>query len=164
MQAVKWVVAKLQGGKTASFCREMSGREVTGRNQHPSLPWNFITHGFLDPSALPDFLCWEISAQGVSKNVVGNCVLIFFYGFLHALDSHLQCYRLRCFSFAQLMVYGGYCEWEFAGHNSEIRGEKSHNSLAHKLCPVTPVTGLPGRVPRKERFTLLGFRRQHKNL
>ena len=31
MQAVKWVVAKLQGDKTASFCREMSGREVTGR-------------------------------------------------------------------------------------------------------------------------------------
>ena len=25
------VVAKLQGDKTASFCREMSGREVTGR-------------------------------------------------------------------------------------------------------------------------------------
>ena len=56
MQAVKWVVAKLQGDKTASFCREMSGREVTGSlsNQHPSLPWNFITHGFLDPSAFPD--------------------------------------------------------------------------------------------------------------
>ena len=25
------VVAKLQGDKTASFCKEMSGREVTGR-------------------------------------------------------------------------------------------------------------------------------------
>ena len=23
------------------------------------------------------FLCWEILAQGVSKNMVGNCVLIF---------------------------------------------------------------------------------------
>ena len=23
-------------------------------NQHTSLPWNFITHGFLDPSAFPD--------------------------------------------------------------------------------------------------------------
>ena len=31
MQAVKWVVAKLQGDGTASFCKEMSGREVTGR-------------------------------------------------------------------------------------------------------------------------------------
>ena len=31
VQAVKWVVAKLQGDKTASFCREMSGREVTRR-------------------------------------------------------------------------------------------------------------------------------------
>ena len=31
MQAVKWVVAKSQGDKTASFCTEMSGGEVTGR-------------------------------------------------------------------------------------------------------------------------------------
>ena len=31
MQAVKWVVAKLQGDETASFCRERSGREVKGR-------------------------------------------------------------------------------------------------------------------------------------
>ena len=31
MQAVKWVSAKLQGDKAASFCRDMSGREVTGR-------------------------------------------------------------------------------------------------------------------------------------
>ena len=30
-----------------------SYREI---NQHPSLPWNFITHGFLDPSAFPDLL------------------------------------------------------------------------------------------------------------
>ena len=32
--------------------------------------------------------------------MVGNCGLIFF-GFLPALNFHLQCYRLRCFSFAQ---------------------------------------------------------------
>ena len=31
MQAAKWVVANLQGGKIASFCRKMSGRKVTGR-------------------------------------------------------------------------------------------------------------------------------------
>ena len=31
IQAVKWLIAKLEGDKTASFCREMSGREVTGR-------------------------------------------------------------------------------------------------------------------------------------
>ena len=31
MPAVKWVVAKLQGDKTVSFCREMRGCEVTGR-------------------------------------------------------------------------------------------------------------------------------------
>ena len=29
-KAVKWVVAKLQGDKTGSFCRKMSGRKVTG--------------------------------------------------------------------------------------------------------------------------------------
>ena len=52
---------------------QMGGREVKGRykcfflrkyewsrsyremNQHPSLPWNFITHGFLDASAFPEF-------------------------------------------------------------------------------------------------------------
>ena len=52
---------------------QMGGREVTGRllkffflredewsrsyrvtKQHPSLPWNFMTHGFLDRSAFPD--------------------------------------------------------------------------------------------------------------
>ena len=27
--------------------------KLQGINQHPSLPWNFITHGFLDPSAFP---------------------------------------------------------------------------------------------------------------
>ena len=52
------------------------------------------------------FLCWEISAQGVSKNMVGNCVLIFFCGFLPALNFHLQCYRLRCFSFAHFKSSG----------------------------------------------------------
>ena len=55
-KAVKWVVAKLQGDKTASFCRKderMRSYRVT--NQHPNLPWNFMTHGFLDPSAFPDF-------------------------------------------------------------------------------------------------------------
>ena len=47
------------------------------------------------------FLYWEILVQGVSKNMVGNCVLIFF-GLLPALNFHLECYRLRCFSFARL--------------------------------------------------------------
>ena len=32
MQAVKWVVAKLQGEKTASFCKKMCGREAHGEN------------------------------------------------------------------------------------------------------------------------------------
>ena len=42
MQAVKWAVAKLQGDQTASFCRKVSGCEVTGR--YISIP---IFHGFL---------------------------------------------------------------------------------------------------------------------
>ena len=44
MEAVKWVGAKLQGDKTASFCGKMSGQEVTG--------WQIITpvfHGTLLP-------------------------------------------------------------------------------------------------------------------
>ena len=44
MQPVKWVVTKLQGDKTASFYREMSGREVTGRQI--SIP---VFHGTLLP-------------------------------------------------------------------------------------------------------------------
>ena len=44
MQAVKRVVAKLQNDKTASFCREMSGREVTGR--YIGIP---VFHGTLLP-------------------------------------------------------------------------------------------------------------------
>ena len=31
MQAVKWVVAKLQADKAVFFCRDMSVRKVTGR-------------------------------------------------------------------------------------------------------------------------------------
>ena len=55
MQAVKWVVSKLQGGKTASFCRNISGREVTGGQiSIPIFHGNSITHGFLDPSAFPE--------------------------------------------------------------------------------------------------------------
>ena len=53
MQAVKWVLVKLQGEKAASFCGEISGpwsRSYREIDQHPSLPWNFITHGFLQES------------------------------------------------------------------------------------------------------------------
>ena len=55
MRTDKWAAAKLQGDKTASFCRDMSGREVTGGNKSASqFPWNSITHGFLVPSVFPD--------------------------------------------------------------------------------------------------------------
>ena len=69
--SVLWV-AKLKGDKN-SECKLSNGcREVTGRyicfflqenewsrsymeiNQHPSLPWDFMTHGFLHPSAFPE--------------------------------------------------------------------------------------------------------------
>ena len=42
MQAVKWLVV-LQGNEWSRSYREI--------NRHPSPPCNFITHGFLDPSA-----------------------------------------------------------------------------------------------------------------
>ena len=55
MKAVKWLVAKLQGNETASFCRENEwSRSYKEINQPPNLPWNFITHGILDPSVLPE--------------------------------------------------------------------------------------------------------------
>ena len=55
MKAVKWLVAKLQGDKTASFCRENErSRSYREMNQRPNLPWNSITHGILEPSAFPE--------------------------------------------------------------------------------------------------------------
>ena len=66
--SVSWV-AKFKGGKN-SQCKLSNGRSrsykviqlllpawkrvVAKTNQHPSLACNFITHGFLQPSALPD--------------------------------------------------------------------------------------------------------------
>ena len=41
-----------------------SYREI---NQHPRLPWNFITHGFLDPSAFPD-LFYLVAKKRTCKN------------------------------------------------------------------------------------------------
>ena len=48
----------LQGNEWSRSYREI--------NQHPGLPWNFITHGFLDPSAFCDI--WE-SAKVSRKRV-----------------------------------------------------------------------------------------------
>ena len=46
---------KITGRQNCFFLQEndrwRSYREI---NQHPSLPWNFVTHGFLDPSAFPE--------------------------------------------------------------------------------------------------------------
>ena len=52
-----------------------SYREI---KQHPSLPWNFVTHGFLDPSAFPLKLT-EVSTRVMgdqflsSASAGGNC-------------------------------------------------------------------------------------------
>ena len=55
LSAGKWVVAKLQGD-----------------NQHPSLPWNFITHGILDPSAFPDELQTELQGISAARSQCGH--------------------------------------------------------------------------------------------
>ena len=48
MQAVKWVVVKLQGDKNCRFLLENEwSRSFRKISQHPSLPWHFTTHGFL---------------------------------------------------------------------------------------------------------------------
>ena len=92
MQAVKWVVAKLQGDKHASFCREMSwSRSYREINQHSSLPWNFITHGFLDPSAFPErrmsHTCVRICCKIDSEKGAG-------YVYLIRIDGAQNCPRL----------------------------------------------------------------------
>ena len=51
------------------------------------------------------FFVLENFGAGVSKNMVGNCALNF-DGVLPVLNLHLQCYRLRCFSFARSMGEG----------------------------------------------------------
>ena len=56
MEAIKWAVAKLHGDKLPAFFlweRKWS-RSYRVTNQHPNLPWGFMTHGFLDPFAFPD--------------------------------------------------------------------------------------------------------------
>ena len=50
---------------------ELIGTEVT--NRHPNLPWNFMTHGFQDPSAFPEPRIFCDSAETLmycSKGVV----------------------------------------------------------------------------------------------
>ena len=64
MQAVKWVVAKLQGDKTTSFCRKMSGREVARR--YIGIP---VFHGTLLPMEFrtpPRFLKFVVFLESVS--------------------------------------------------------------------------------------------------
>ena len=61
--------------KTASFEWSRSYREI---NQHPGLPWNFINHGFLDPSAFPELdvlhcINYENnSLRVIFRNIWGN--------------------------------------------------------------------------------------------
>ena len=58
---------KLSNGWSRSYRETKRGYRVT--SQHPSLPWNFITHGFLDPS----HLCWAvIPHMGGAKRMGGG--------------------------------------------------------------------------------------------
>ena len=53
---------KLPNGRSRSYkvirlllsARNEWSQRYREKNQHPSLPWSFITHGFLDPSAFPE--------------------------------------------------------------------------------------------------------------
>ena len=50
---IQVVVAKLQGEKNCFFFflqENKWSRSYRVTNQHPNLPWHFMTHGFLDPS------------------------------------------------------------------------------------------------------------------
>ena len=64
MQAVKGAVAKLQVIKCFFLQGNKWSRSYREVNQHPSLPWNVITHGFLDPSAFPESYCRKKSLRG----------------------------------------------------------------------------------------------------
>ena len=113
MQAAKGVVAKLQGDKTASFSWEMRSREVTGEiNQHPNLPWNFITHAFLDPSAFPElsydpWACTQLEPPvwGRQKGVTPICsdfpfflLILFRFAFLKLFTGIPHLFRFALIS------------------------------------------------------------------
>ena len=38
-------------------------------NRHQNLPWNFITHGFLDPSAFPEFFNGPHNCASAQKDI-----------------------------------------------------------------------------------------------
>ena len=64
-EAVKWVVAKLQGDKTASFCRRMTGCEATG--WQISIP---VFHGTLFPMDLWTPSRFLITAKRITSGSV----------------------------------------------------------------------------------------------
>ena len=74
IKAVKWAVAKLQGDKTASFCRKTSGHEVTGwQNSIPSLPWMLWLIWFWTPLHFLTCPCLQAArARGFSKGTLLN--------------------------------------------------------------------------------------------
>ena len=43
------------------------------KSQHPNLPWNFMTHGFLDPSAFPELV---LLSYGGSLEIFGCKTLL----------------------------------------------------------------------------------------
>ena len=88
------------------------------------------------------FLCCESSAQGVNKKMVGNNVL-FLNDFLPALNIHLQCYHLQCFSFARCNISGTHrkygneilwqCSWRSSGELSGPFNYETHTSMCSVL-------------------------------
>ena len=68
MQAVKWLVAKLQGDKTAHLCEKISGREVTGsafpdRSELPKI------RDFLRGSAKSSLTCSTSNSTREKKHI-----------------------------------------------------------------------------------------------
>ena len=71
MQTVKWAVAKLQGDKTASFCKNMSGREVTGPQMSiPVFDGTLLPMDLWTPSAFPDLFSFWGPQNKVPENRV----------------------------------------------------------------------------------------------
>ena len=134
-------------------------------NQHPNLPWNFVTHGLLDPSAFPE----------KSRLDVGMLINVQF--FVH----HRRFFVFSCSSSwrgaptppkksgrpypppnsllggPDSLVEDNFSVSLGGSQTSPPRclgsrkGTKRRIKLYHiKLCPVTPITGLAGRVPTQK--------------
>ena len=71
--------------------------------------------------------------------MVGNCVLIL-YGLLPAPDFHLQCYRLRCFTFVR--YWGFLCHLNGMGSRA-VRGNLASEVVWSDLCSQGAFAQIP---------------------